>query len=72
MTCLVVFERISKLDTSKKKICFLLQFFFVKGESTNKTTHSVNSVSSLDTVTYSHAWLRRCRSDNFDVSDDPR
>ncbi|XP_011050533.1 PREDICTED: histone-lysine N-methyltransferase SETMAR-like [Acromyrmex echinatior] len=59
------------MDTSKKKIRHILQFFFDKGENASQAAENVNSVYGPDTVTTNHAqfWFRRFRSGNFDVKD---
>ncbi|EFN76640.1 Histone-lysine N-methyltransferase SETMAR, partial [Harpegnathos saltator] len=69
-----LFERASKMDTSKEKIRYILQFFFDKGENASQAAENVNSVYGPDTVTANHAqfWFRRFRSGNFDVKDAPR
>ena len=70
----VLFERASKMDTSKEKIRYILQFFFDKGENASQTAEKLNSVYGFDTVTANHAqfWFRRFRSSNFNVKDAPR
>ncbi|KAG5344650.1 SETMR methyltransferase, partial [Acromyrmex charruanus] len=70
------------MDTSKEKICHILQFFFNKGENASQAAENVNSVYGpdtvhshvSDTVTANHAqfWFRRFRSGNFDVKDASR
>ncbi|KAG5308008.1 SETMR methyltransferase, partial [Acromyrmex insinuator] len=39
------------MDTSKEKICHILQFFFDKGENASQAAENVNSVYGPDTVT---------------------
>ncbi|KAG5311381.1 SETMR methyltransferase, partial [Acromyrmex insinuator] len=70
----VLFERASKMDTSKEKIHHILQFFFDKGENASQAVENVNNVYSPDTVSNSQSqfWFRRFRSGNFDVKDAPR
>jgi len=62
------------MDTSKKKIHYILQFFFDKGENASQAAENMNSVYGPDTVTANHAqfWFCRFRSGNFDVKDAPR
>ena len=43
------------MDTSKEKICHILQFFFDKGENASQAAENVNSVYGPDTVTANHA-----------------
>ena len=42
----VLFERASKMDTSKEKIRYILQFFFDKGENRGQVAENVNSLWS--------------------------
>lgn len=62
------------MDTSKEKICHILQFIFDKGENASQAAQNVNSVYGSDTVTANQAqfWFRRFYSGNFDVKDAPR
>lgn len=43
------------MDRSKKKIRYIIQFFFDKGEHSRQLTENVNSVYGFDTVTADHA-----------------
>jgi len=43
------------MNTSRKKIRHILQFFLDKGENASQATENVNSVYSPDTVTANHA-----------------
>ncbi|GFU24751.1 histone-lysine N-methyltransferase SETMAR [Trichonephila clavipes] len=63
-----------KMEVSKEKIRFILQFFFDKGENARHVAEIANDVYSADTVTVNHVqfWFRRFHSGIFDVKDAPR
>ncbi|GFW57305.1 histone-lysine N-methyltransferase SETMAR [Trichonephila clavipes] len=57
------------MEVNKKKIRYILQFFFDKGENAIQGAEIVNGVYGADTVTanYVQFWFRRFRSGIFDV-----
>ncbi|GFW61300.1 histone-lysine N-methyltransferase SETMAR [Trichonephila clavipes] len=63
-----------KMEISKEKIRYILQFFLDKGENENQAAEIVNGIYGVDTVTtnYVQFWFRRFRSGIFDVKDAPR
>ncbi|GFV84395.1 histone-lysine N-methyltransferase SETMAR [Trichonephila clavipes] len=62
------------MEVNKKKIRYILQFFFYKGENASQVAEIVNGVYGTDTVTanYVQFWFHRFRSGLFDVKDAPR
>lgn len=62
------------MDTSKEKICHIIQFFFDKGKNTSQVVKNVNNVYGPDTITINHAqfWFHQFRSGSFDIKDAPR
>ncbi|GFV72967.1 histone-lysine N-methyltransferase SETMAR [Trichonephila clavipes] len=61
------------MEVNKKKIWYILQFFFDKGENVSQAAEIVNGVYGADTVTanYVQFWFRRFRSGIFDAKDAP-
>ncbi|GFV65900.1 histone-lysine N-methyltransferase SETMAR [Trichonephila clavipes] len=61
------------MEVNKKKIRYILQFFFDKGENASQVAEIVNVVYGADTVTVNcvQFWFRRFRSGIFDVKDVP-
>ncbi|GFU19224.1 histone-lysine N-methyltransferase SETMAR [Trichonephila clavipes] len=66
-----VHNRGLKMEGNKEKFRYILQFFFDKGENSSQVTEIVKGVYGADTVTanYMQLWVRRFRSDIFDVKD---
>ena len=69
----VAFEPMSKMDTSKEKIRYILQFLFDKSKNASQAAENVNSVYGPDNVTANHSpfWFCLFCFGNFDIKDAP-
>ncbi|GFV70518.1 histone-lysine N-methyltransferase SETMAR [Trichonephila clavipes] len=61
------------MEVNKKKIRYILQFFFDEEENASQVTETGNGVYGANTVTanYVQFWFRRFRSGIFEITDTP-
>ena len=64
---------ILKMEINKKKIRYILQYYYDKGKNAAQACEKICAIYGEDTLSKSAArkWFARFRAGNFDVKDEP-